>query len=85
MRIEAVPSLWIVRPIDAIGVELTRRDISHPGMPHITSAMPWRCEGDHTAGFGIARTLEEQEPDACGMTAEERKVRAVPTLSHTER
>src|SRR5579863_3228512 len=80
MWVEAMALLGSIRPLDAITVELTRGNASHPHMPDVACPMTHRVQVNDSARRGIVRLLIEIETNTGRVTAEQNKINSVALL-----
>ncbi len=81
-RVEAVPLPRLVRPVDAVSVELPRRHPGHVPVEDVRAALGQRQRLALDRARGL---VEEAEVDPRGVLGEEREVDAVPVVGGAER
>ena len=64
----------LVRAIHPVGIELTGTNPFNPDVPHITRAVACGIEINHPGGHCVCGLIEQLEPNAAGVTAEQGKV-----------
>ena len=82
VMIESMTVFGIVRSIDAIAVELSRRDIVQIAVPDILGAFG----KDHTFDLATAMRVEQAQLDFFGVSREQREIRsaAIPARAETD-
>ena len=79
IEIEPMAVLGLIRAIHAIGIELTRTNPLNPDMPHITRAVACGIEINHLGCRCVFGLIKQLQPNAAGVSAEEREVDSFAT------
>ena len=85
VEIEPMAVLGLIRAVHAIAIQLASRDPFNPDVPHVTRAVASGIQINHSGRRGIFRTIKQLQPNAAGMSAEERKVHSFATGRGSER
>ena len=75
--VEPQSARWIVRTLDAVGVELPRLHTRDEHVPIVVGAVGRRVDRNHARRTRIVLTVEEQQLDARGTAREHTEVHAV--------
>src|SRR5215469_6792311 len=76
---------WLIRPFNAIAVELTSRNVTDPHMPDVTGPMADWIQVNHPGGGAVIRVLIELESHFGRVTAEQSKIDAISPRVRTPR
>ena len=85
VEIETMSFLGLIRAVHAIGIQLARANPLNPDVPHVTSAVARGIQINHPGGRGIFGMIKQLQPNAAGVSAEERKVHSFATCIGSQR
>src|SRR5208282_4748966 len=85
VEVETMTVPGLIRAVHAIGIQLARLNPLDPDVPHVTSAVARRIQINHPGGYGIMRMIEQLQPNAAGVPAEECKVHSFATCIGSQR
>src|SRR5664279_4709066 len=74
VEIETMSFVGLVGAINAIRIKLTGTDPAYPDMPHIAGAVAGRIQLDCAGRRCVFGVVEQLQPDAAGVTAENREI-----------
>ncbi len=68
--------LGLIRAVQPVGVELAGTYSRNPDVPHVAGAIARGIQVNHPGRHRVLRMIKQLEPNATGMTAEQREVDA---------
>src|ERR1035438_5407872 len=77
--------LGLIRSIHAIGIQLAKPKSLNPNMPYVTSPVAHGIQINYPGGNGIFGMIKQLQPNAVGVSAEERKVHTFATCIDPQR
>ena len=83
MRVEAMALFRLIGPFDAVAIELTRGDASHPHMPHVTGPMTRGIQINDLRRRRVASISIELQANTGRVTAEQNEINSVSVLMCT--
>jgi hypothetical protein len=81
LAVEAVPGLRLVGSVCPEGIGLTGREAAQPDVPDVAAPV----QVDRLRGPAVGRIAKQLEPDAPGVSAENREIVAVAARMHDQR
>jgi len=72
--------LRLIRAVHAIGIKLTGTNPLHSNVPYVASAVSRGIEINHPGGGGIFGMIKHLQPNAAGVSAEQRKDHSLTRL-----